>query len=209
VRDDLGGAGGWDALGASGVTIRAGESFDFGLLGEERIGSDLSIAVDPADPDRVAVAYAARLAADTTVFLRTSSNGGQTWTERFGTVPDTALPAVAIAANGNVGLLYTRFYRGSLETRLRQWKPDFTATTDEVLARFPNGVPVPQYSPYIGDTQDLEAHGNVFLGAFCASNDTSDFPNPPILLREGFRLGSEVPYSIDPYFFRADVEDFP
>ncbi len=206
VRDDTGGAGGYANIGAFGVgvVVATGERLPQGLLGQERLGSDLSIAVDPNDPDRVVVAYAAIRGGQTLVSVNLSIDAGVTWNE-IGTTPgDSALPAVAIAGNGVIGLLYT-FYDGTnLETHLVQSADEFATETDLTLSKFADQSLSPDFDPYIGDYQDLVAVGDDFYGTFSASNNTAAFPQTPIFLRDKTLLGTaKVPFSIDPFFFKT------
>ena len=206
VRDDAGGAGGYSDLGTGGVgvAVATGERLPQGSLGQERLGSDLSIAVDPNDPDRVVVAYAVIRAGATLVSLNLSSNAGVTWNEIFTTSGDSALPAVAIADNGVIGLLYT-FYDGTnLETHFVQSPDEFGTQTDVTLSKFSDQSLSPDFDPYIGDYEDVVAVGDFFYGTFSASNDTAAFPQQPIFLRDKTLLGSKkVPFSIDPFFFKT------
>ena len=206
VRDDTSGAGQYLNLGAAGVgvLVATGETLPQGFLGQERLGSDLSIAVDPNDPDRVVVAYAAIRAGQIVVSVNLSSNAGVSWNEIFTTPGDSALPAVAIAGNGVIGLLHT-FYDGTnLETRLVQSADEFATQTDLTLSKFADGSLMPDFDPYIGDYQDLVAVGTDFYGAFSASNNTAAFPQQPTFLRDKTLLGTtKVPFSIDPFFFKT------
>jgi len=206
VRDDAAGAGGYFQLGASGAGTEVANSVILpqGYLGQERLGSDLSIAVDPNNPDRVALAYAVIRRGSPVVALVLSLNGGATWDEIYTTPPASALPAVAIAGNGAVGLLFT-FYDGVfLETHFVQSQNAFATKTDVTLSRFADLSLKKQFEPYIGDYEDLVAVGNDFYGAFSASNDTSQFPQQPTFLRDTTLLGTaKVPFSIDPFFFKA------
>jgi len=213
VRDDAGGADQFNDLGAgAGMFAATGELLpqgdpDFGGvgLGQERLGSDLSIAVDPNDPDRVAVAYAAIRSGQKVVVIDLSTNAGAMWNEIFSTTnSDCALPALAIADNGAIGLLYTLYDGTNLETHLVQSPDEFTSQTDLTLSVFEDQSLVPDFSPFIGDYEDLAAVGNFFYGAFSASNDVSQFPQKPVFLRDETLLGTaKVPFSIDPFFFKT------
>lgn len=207
VRDDAGGAAGYAALGAGGggVAVATGETLPQGFLGQERLGSDLSIAVDPHDPDRVVVAYAVIRTGQTLVSVNLSIDAGDSWNEIFATTTDdSALPAVAIAGNGVIGLLYTRYDGTNLETHLVQSPDEFATQSDLTLSKFADLAFVPDFDPYIGDYQDLVAVGDFFYGTFSASNNTAAFPIAPIFLRDKTLLGTtKVPFSIDPFFFKT------
>lgn len=206
VRDDAAGAHNFMDLGVSsaGRAVATGETLPQGSIGQERLGSDLSIAVDPNNPARVAVAYAAIRSGGTVVVVRLSTNSGTTWSEILTTKADSALPALAIAANGVIGLLYTSYDGTNLETHLVQSSNNFTTNTDLVLSKFADQSLVADFDPYIGDYEDLVAVGNTFYGTFSASNDTTDFPQQPVFLRDPALLGTrKVPFSIDPFFFKT------
>jgi hypothetical protein len=209
VRDDNAGRDRFKALGAAGVVVSANELFPQGFLGQERLGSDLSIAVDPNNPARVAVAFGATSGGLPLVALRVSINSGASWTEVYTTPTNCGLPAVAIATNGTIGLLYTRLAAGNLETHLVESADTFAKSTDFTLSRFPDGTPDVVFDPYIGDYMDLVAVGDTFYGTFCASNDVSAFPITPTFLRDTSALGTTVPFSIDPFFFATDAVSGP
>jgi hypothetical protein len=206
VRDDAAGAHNFMDLGLSGVgkAVATGETLPQGSIGQERLGSDLSIAVDPNNPARVAVAYATIQSGDIVVVIHISTNSGASWNKIFTTPADSALPALAIAANGTIGLLYTSYDGTKLETHLTQSSNNFTTNTDLLLSKFEDQSLVSDFDPYIGDYEDLVAVGNTFYGTFSASNDTTDFPQQPVFLRDRTLLGTKkVPFSIDPFFFKT------
>lgn len=211
VRDDAGGAGGFKDLGAGGVgvTIAGNVTLPQGFLGQERLGSDLSIAIDPNDSNRLSVAFAAVSGGRPFVAVTLSTDGGVTWQQVFATTEGSALPAIAIASNGTIGLLYTNYDGSHLETRFTQSFDVFTSHSEETLSRFEDQSLVPVFDPFIGDYQDLVAVGNVFFGTFSASNETDAFPKRPVLLRDATRLGVTVPFSIDPYFFKTPAIEAP
>jgi len=129
----------------------------------------------------------------------------------------SGLPALSVAANGTVGLLYTALENGMLVTHFLQTTNDFATTRDEVLSQFANNNPVIAADPYIGDYQDLQAVDNLFFGTFSASNNANGtlalFPQGVTFLRNfsgtpnqaNFQLqnttGINVTASIDPFFF--------
>src|SRR6058998_537511 len=77
-------------------------------LGQERIGSTLSLAVDALHSDTVYIAWADRAGSGDiqTVHVRRSTDRGVTWSNDLRTLTNTTNPALAVAANGTVGLLY-------------------------------------------------------------------------------------------------------
>jgi hypothetical protein len=171
--------GGADNFAATVTNVAAGITvpFDATALGHERLGSDLSVAVDPNNANVVYVAYAQVVAGQSQIQVMRSVNGGAAWAPvpLFTVNPDTGLPALAVAGNGALGMLYTYLDSANdLETRFIQAPADFSSSTDTLLEYFPDNTPAPLFDPYIGDYQGLVAVGNNFYGTFSASND----PNP-------------------------------
>ena len=238
VRDDDGGNGGFNALGANGTTV-ANITYPFTVpptgmggqsLGNERIGSDLSLAVDPRNADHVYIAYADNPSPGLIqVQVQESTDSGRTWAEKFATraTPDfkSALPYLAVADNGAVGLLYTAQDLNNgvsfLETHFVQTGNDFKHSTDTLLSRFTDGNPPSTFDPYIGDYEGLKAVGDTFYGTFSASNQADGthaiFPGGVVFQRDftgtpgtsSFQLtdgsGNPVAASIDPYYFQIEA----
>ena len=226
VRDDNG-ASTFNALGANGVNASGNVVFPFSpvtgcpgaatCLGAERLGSGLSIAVDPNNGRKVLVGFDVVAGGSTRTIVVRSLDGGLTWAQVFTTTVQSGLPALSVAANGTVGLLYTTFENGLLVTHFLQTTNDFATTQDEVLSRFVSNNPVKAFDPYIGDYQDLQAIDNIFFGTFSASNNANgtlaSFPEGITFLRNftgtpnqpNFQLtnlaGGIVSASIDPFFF--------
>lgn len=185
VRDDHWGSGGFGALtdpgdGNKGVRVATGLAMTWlGNLGHERVGSQLSIAVDPRDRDKVYVAWGDGLnPANFTLHVRDSTDGGKTWSGTdLKTIPSATNPALAIDREGTVGFLYqklatpgtckgrgagvacweTHFERG----RRSHWHdlPHPLANTPDSIAFFP-----------LGDYDHVLAIGERFYGAFSANN---------------------------------------
>ncbi|PYO78252.1 MAG: hypothetical protein DMD67_05260, partial [Gemmatimonadetes bacterium] len=190
-------------------------------LGQERIGSTLSIAVNPLHSDTVYMAWADRVGTGDiyTVHLRRSGDRGATWSGDRRTVTNATNASLAVAANGTVGLLYQQV-TGSGDasrwvTRLERSRDGFATHEDVVLADVPATTPAFQFLPYIGDYNGLLARGNVFLGIFSANNapDSANFPQGMVYQRRvdfpTHRLldgsGAAVAVSIDPFFFSVPV----
>ena len=63
-------------------------NFEDPNFGNDRYGPDLAIAVDPNDPDRVYITYVTGTsAADATLHLRWSDDGGQNWSSDVRAIP--------------------------------------------------------------------------------------------------------------------------
>lgn len=235
VKDNAGGAGGFNALGALGTTVtNTTTPFSPGAsgggnpptLGRERVGSDLAMAVDPNNANRVFVAYASvnpvtRLGLQVHVFE--STDGGATFAQKYvSPYLQSAQPALAVNACGVVGLLYNaqqiRNGTNTLEQHFISTMDDFATVTDSTLANMlDNGIAPFAFNPYLGDFTDLTAVGNTFYGAFATGNQYDGtnllFPQGVLFQRNnngqfglpGFQLldlaGQPVPFSIDPYFF--------
>ena len=197
VRDDNGltGPNRFQALGPEGTTVDAAVAITAGQqLGAERRGSDLSIAVDPNNPNRVVVAYGkVRDGGQTAIVVAELLDGGMHWTQRFETSHDfsAGLPALAINSEGIGGLLYEALDdNGQLQTHLTNFletvdHPNRSFPNDIVLFSlqdltifsFPNNNPLGG-EPYIGDYFDLQAVGSSFYGTFSGSNDLRSAYSP-------------------------------
>src|SRR5207247_893504 len=77
-------------------------------LGQERIGSTLSIAVDALHSDTVYLAWADRVGTGDiyTVHVRRSTDRGATWSSDLRTLTNATDASLAVSTNGTVGLLY-------------------------------------------------------------------------------------------------------
>ena len=160
-----------------------------------------------------------------------STDGGATFSAPKFTTSSTvrsALPGIAILANGDIGLLYASYARGgtspdadgTLSQHLVTTTDDFATTTDSLLGTETNTFPTPDFDPYVGDFYDLTSVDKELFGAFSASNfdngTLADYPDA-VFQRcttgvEGtasFGLcnnaGGSVNESIDPWFFALDL----
>ena len=197
-------------------------------LGQERTGSDIAIAVDPNNANRVVVAYGSAGTTPTSGTLQLhvveSTDGGTTWTQKFTTSASvrSALPGLTITQNGDVALLYASFdpVANSLSQHLLTTTDDFATTTDSLLGMESNTTPVSDFDPYLGDFYDLTSVGNELFGIFSASNfDNGTLANYPDAVFQRCTLGTEgtatfnlcnnaggtVPLSIDPFVFSLDL----
>ncbi|MBV9924087.1 MAG: hypothetical protein JOZ96_03535 [Acidobacteria bacterium] len=203
------------------------------FLGQERIGSSLSIAVDPRpnQSSTVYLAWADRVGQnDYTLHVRRSLDRGVTWSSSdLLTVTNATNPALAINSAGRVGFLYQQLTgpfqpfqvsaANRWETHLRR-SADGISWDDLVLCRTPANTPPPQGLPYLGDYSHLLAVGRDFFGIFSANNtpDPDNFPaakapggqlvyqrNHDMTTHRLFDLDgtTRVDTSIDPFFFRV------
>jgi hypothetical protein len=152
-------------------------------VGQERVGGDLAIAVDPNNANHLVVAYQSVGATVGSPVMQLvvaeSTDGGATFTTKF-TTPTTSRsgePALTILADGQIVLLYNNYAPtdgspsiGVLSQHLVATSDDFATTTDTVLAKEVNGNPATQFDPYVGDFFDLTSVGDNFYGIFSASN---------------------------------------
>src|SRR5439155_2802727 len=82
-----------------------------GPFGQERIGSNLSIAVDPRFSNVVYVAWCDLVTAPPakpayTLHMRRSTDRGVSWSNDLLTVANALNPGIAINSNSKVGFLY-------------------------------------------------------------------------------------------------------
>ena len=188
-------------------------------MGQERLGADSAIAVDPSDSAIVYVAWGDRASSlkPWTIHVRRSTNRGQTWSNDLRTIVNGKNPCLAVNTNGKVGLLYQELVGTGAQQR---WVTSFdisadafkTATTPTVLHSALSSEPVPSFHPYLGDYARVITVDKDFYGIFSGSNraDTANFPNGVTYQRnvdwDNRRLldldgVSTVPVSIDPFFF--------
>ncbi len=192
-------------------------------LGQERIGGDLSIAVDPQNSSTVYIAWAERVATDDyTLHVQRSTDRGATWSAYLRTITNAKNPALAINSRGSVGFLY-RQLTGTApnqrwETHLERTSNAFTTFTDLLLATMPGDVPTRTFFPYLGDYDHLMAVGKDFYGVFSANNtpDMANFPLGVVYQRNAnfathTLLNKDnvtpVAVSIDPFFFKLKVTE--
>lgn len=228
VRDDTWGSGGFNSLidtgdGKNGVRVATGLAMTWlGDLGNERVGSQLSIAVDPKDSHVVYVAWGDGLdPANFTLHVRASSDGGKTWsTTDLNTVAAATNPALAINDESVVGFLYQKLVKPGTckgggggvscwETHFERGKRTDWRDLRRPLANVPDnlgGFP-------LGDYDHVLALGKRFYGAFSASNypDKANFYSDVKFHRHvdwaGHKLYADAAHtivvapSVDPFFF--------
>ena len=217
-RDNAAGTGGFNAFGASGTSIVSNVIIPYNTtaFGQERLGSDLSIAVNPNNSNVAAVAYTENLNGnDPGVFVVVTTNGGASW-DTVLLSKHSAMPALTFAANGALGLLYVEdaFVRGSTNMAVRFQQAgnpyNLAGGNSTVLANFATNAIASQYDPWLGDWFDLTSVSNTFFGSFAAPNigDTNNFPlavgfqrSMTTNLAGVFMPAGGIAPSIDPYVF--------
>ena len=235
VRDDSGGTSvpPFEALkdpsdNVAGRLVATGRTIPWanpwpnpGPLGQERIGSSLSIAVDPNDSKTLYIAWADRSGSDIyTLHLRRSVDRGQTWSGDLRTLSNATNPALAIAENGTAGFLYQQVTGSGgtarWATHLEQTRDAFAHIKDTVLANTPANEPPMKGLPYLGDYNYLLAAQGEFRGIFSANNkpDPANFPSGMPKYQRHVDLTTKqlldgsvnpVDVSIDPFYFRVSV----
>ena len=191
-----------------------------GSMGQERLGADSAIAVDPTNRDVVWIAWGDQpggARAPWTIHVRRSVDGGQTWSGDLRTVSKGKNPCLAVNAAGHLGFLCQALIgRGTAQ----RWETTFEVTTDgwttaavpTVLHTALAASPAFTFLPYLGDYARVVAVDNAFYGVFSGSNhpDRANFPNGVTYQRNvdwnAHRLldldgTTAVPDSIDPFFF--------
>ncbi|PYV09733.1 MAG: hypothetical protein DMG07_22500 [Acidobacteria bacterium] len=229
MRDDSGASGAnpfRDLLDPSdnlpGRIVATGVKFPFRRNGkpqegQQRLGGDISIAVNPADSKVVYLSFCDLVGTKYTLHVRCSTDSGQTWSGDLLTVPFGINAGLAVNANGDPGLLYQQLTGSGGGAR---WVTHFrTASgaapanwTDLVLSDHRANKPAKQFDPYLGDYAYLTSQGQDYYGIFSASNepDLAHFPNGVTYQRNhNFTsktltnlAGASVPISIDPFFFK-------
>ncbi|MEU5432164.1 hypothetical protein AB0G73_02175 [Streptomyces sp. NPDC020719] len=186
-------------------------------MGQDRLGGDLSIAVDPADAGSVYIAWCDRVGGltgvDYTLHVRHSADHGQTWSDDVRTITNAKNPALAVNSDSLVGLTYQQFTQAqwvtALELTADSWK---TPAQRQVLHQAPANVPKTQGLPFLGDYMRLLSIGKDFYGVFSGNNtpDNANFPAGVTYQRHADFVHHQlldldnvtrVPPSIDPFFF--------
>lgn len=228
VRDDAGGGGAspFTALvdpgdHVAGMRVAKGVKFVWDdLMGNQRLGGDIAIAVSPTNSRVVYLAWAdIQPATGYTLHVRRSTDGGATWSASdLRTVARATNPGLAVNSNGKVAFLYQKVIgSGAGEhwvTQIDRAADGVNFTSSLVLANVPSSNPPVAFQPYIGDYLHLLAVGKDFCGIFSTSNipDPANFPSGVMYQRNAdfatHRLfanngTSIVQASIDPFFLKV------
>ena len=154
------------------------------MMGQERLGSDLAIAVDPNNSSNVWIAWCDRVGGvsgtDWTLHVAQSVNKGGSWGADIRTITNAKNPGLALNTNGVLALLYQAFTGTTWDTKLELTSNNWgTAVTPLVLHTAPSAAPASQFLPYIGDYVRILAIGTSFYGVFCGNNtpNMANFPN--------------------------------
>ena len=228
MRDDAYGGSAFAALG-NGTVVAHNVVIPWQTtLGAQQLpGNDCDVAIDPARPTRVYVAYTEVVSGTPVLRVQSSANSGASFS-LSDSIYNASLPSLAVASDGTVGLLYLLKNGNNLEIHfLKAFFGNFSTIEERVLAQFPNNNPIavsasPAWDSYLGNSFSLKAVNFNFFGAFCASGDPElgNFPNGVFYQRNvkvgatvmnNFTLtasgtlvdlsGQNVSPSIDPFFF--------
>jgi hypothetical protein len=198
-----------------GQRAAIGVALGGGSLGNQRVGSQLAIAVDPNNSQSVFVAWGD--GNPYTLHVRHSIDSGQTWGADVRTIANATNPGLAINSHGKIAFLYQALGNpGSgnrWRTHLERSTDSFSTVQDLILADVPDQTGSYGGSNPIGDYDNVIALGKHFYGIFSAFNtaNNANFPNGVNYLRYAdFNLhqlyadnGHMMPVndSIDPFFF--------
>ncbi|HEX4953089.1 MAG TPA: sialidase family protein [Thermoanaerobaculia bacterium] len=181
-RSDDGGVT-WNALGVAGVSVHGAAAVatwftnQWGNPAKGKVArarsSDAWIAADPSDGD-VYAAYVKREASGIAqIFVARSTNGGTTWTSTrvSSGALQSAFPEVAVAANGNIGVLYVDYNDSGAATIFchrfaKSTNNGATWSIETLQCMNPTTIPNAPNGFLWGDYEGLTAHGFDFYGVF-------------------------------------------
>ena len=191
------------------------------MLGTQRIGSQMAIAVDPRDPNIVYIAWCDGAPGAYTLRVRRSLMGGVagSWSGDLRAIASATNPGLAITSRGRVGLLYQRLITGPnrWETHLEETTNEFATIADTVLARVPDANGTYTGVNPIGDYASLIAVGKDFYGIFSGNNTPDNANFPSLVTYQRFadfgthQLFADAAHtipvgpSIDPFFFHVSA----
>lgn len=186
-------------------------------MGQERLGGDLSVAIDPTDSNDVWVAWCDRVGGatgtDWTLHVRHSTDRGQNWSADVRTITNAKNPSLAVNSNRLLGLAYQMFTGTQWVTQMELTANAWASNVEtHVLHRAPATTPARVFWPYLGDYIRLLAVGRMFYGVFSGNNtpDMVNFPSGVTYQRHAdwtthtlFNVDGVTPVtpSIDPFFF--------
>lgn len=189
------------------------------IMGQERLGADGAIAVDPANSSVVWVAWGDRPSMDQlwAIHVRRSTDRGHTWSADLRTVVKGKNPCLAVNADGKLGFCCQQLVGHGASQR---WVTTFEVTENGWATQVQPTVlhtalafqPARSFLPYIGDYARVVSVGPDYYGVFSGSNHParSNFPsgvsyqrNVDWDARQLLDLDgtTTVPDSIDPFFF--------
>jgi hypothetical protein len=199
-------------------------------LGTQRMGSNLSMAVDPLDPRRVYIFWGDGAnnpqSSPYILHVRRSDDFGQSWTSNdVFSICNALNPCIAVNSDGVVGLLYQELVNRDGKNR---WRTHFvhskdhlnTVSDDAILADvFDVDVPNPgrERPLSIGDYCNLISIEKDFYGVFSAYNepDLANFPKGVTYLRNhkfstkellDLTNSKSVKPSVDPLFLHCQAD---
>jgi hypothetical protein len=197
------------------VVWNAGAAF-----GQERLGGNVAIAVDPRNSSNVYVAWADNAGALSTLHVRRSQNRGQAWSGDLRVITGAINPALAINSRGRVCFMYQQLTGTApnqrWETHIELTDNDWSSVNNRILSNTPANAPVRVFGPYLGDYIGLMAVGKDFCGAFCANNtpNAANFPQG-VVFQRNVNMATQtllandgvtaVPASIDPFFVKETL----
>ena len=184
-----------------------------GMGSQARNPNQIALAVDPKDSRVVYYVYGDVGGAEgdlLTLHLGRWSdiNGVRTVIELL-TVPNSLNPALAVAKSGRIGFAYQRYDAGNWQTHIQLSSSDHLSWRDvRLTGSSPDAEPIPHCgwtSPYLGDYMDIATVGETFYGTFSFNNNPVRNPNA-VYLRDKTLLGTAVPYTVDPFFYKVTVD---
>jgi uncharacterized repeat protein (TIGR01451 family) len=181
VRDDNYGDSGFNDLGTggTGALVLNNDYLPYATsLGAQKLFSGgCDVAVQPYRNNKVYVAFTLLLGVNhdnPNIVVARSTDSGQSF-QNSDVIDHASVPALAVASDGTLGLLYLKKNGGNLEVHFKKYFfGDFLNphnVTDQTLAWFENNIPQSEHDPYLGDYFSLRTVGRNFFGAFCASNE--------------------------------------